>query len=157
MAQVRLTPQAMRTWARIVSRADRYRHDDPAMQAALFQIGNLVKNEAQKNIRDAGAVDTGFLRGSVQFRIEKANGLSQVAVGPFGTVYGRMVEFGGAMTDRQRRAMFKKFRLMGKPPRPGKGIIAGSKYRARPYLGPALASQRNAALQILRALGTKPV
>ena len=107
-------------------------------QNKLFAIGNLVKNQAVDNITASGAVDTGELRSKIQFIIEEGAGISRVVVGAFGVKYARMVEFGGPFTDQMRKAMFATFRDRGKTPKPGKGIIGGGWYQARPFLGPAV-------------------
>lgn len=127
---------------RIIARLKRYQQESPEMQRALYAIGNLVANQAKRNLTSSGAIDSGILRAAMAFRIEKAAGISRVVVGAFGIKYARMVEFGGVMTKRQMAAMFASFRERGKKRKPGKGIIANMHYRKRPYLAPALKEMR---------------
>lgn len=133
----------------IVSSAD---PNSPKFKAALFRIGTLVRNRAVRKITERDAVDEGFLRGSIAFRIESNGDISTVTVGAFGVKYARIVEFGGAFTDQMRKAMFASFRRQGKPKRPGKGVIKGGIYRARPWLGPAVKQSRGEVRGILRSL-----
>lgn len=106
-------------------------------RAALFRIGTLMRNKAVAIITQEGAVDEGILRASISFKIESSQDISRVIVGAFGIKYARMVEHGGAFTDQMRKAMFASFRDRGKPKKPGKGIISGGRYQARPFIGPA--------------------
>lgn len=106
-------------------------------RAALFRIGSLMRNRAVAIITKEGAVDEGILRASISFKIESSSDISRLIVGAFGIKYARMVEYGGAFTDQMRKAMFASFRDRGKPRKPGKGIISGGRYQARPFIGPA--------------------
>lgn len=126
--------------------------NSPAFKAALFRIGTLVRNRAIRNLTVQDAVDEGTLRGSIAFKIESSGDISRVVVGAFGIKYARMVEHGGAFTDQMRKAMFASFRNRGKPRRPGKGIISGGRYRARPFIGPAATQSQIEIKGILRSL-----
>ena len=121
-------------------------------RAALFRIGTLLRNRAVMEITRQGAVDEGILRASISFKIEASQDISRVIVGAFGIKYARMVEHGGAFTDQMRKAMFASFRDRGKPRRPSKGIIVGRRYRARPFIGPAITQSRGEVRGILRSL-----
>lgn len=138
---------------RIMARLKAFQPDSPEMNQALFAIGNLVSNQAKRNLTAKGAVDTGVLRGRMNFRIEKAEGISRVVVGAFGIKYARMVEYGGVMTKRQLAAMFASFRERGKKPKPGKGIISGMRYQGRPALTDALKESRPSILAMLARIG----
>lgn len=133
----------------IISDAD---PSSPRFKAALFRIGTLIRNRAVAKITEQGAVDEGFLRASIAFKIESSGDISTVTVGAFGVKHARIVEFGGAFTDQMRKAMFASFRNQGKPKRPGKGIISGGFYRARPYLGPAVRQSRGEVKGILKSV-----
>lgn len=125
----------------------------PALDKALFDIGTLVRNDAIGNITRRKIVDEGFLRANVSFKLEKSAGVSRVVVGAFGVKYGRMVEYGGAFTDRQRRAMFASLREQGKLEKnyKPKGVIVGNVYRARPFLNPAVDKNYKAIKGIIRS------
>ena len=111
----------------------------PKVKQALFQVGTLVRNEAVRTITSKKIVDEGFLRANMSFKVEQSQGVARVVVGAFGVKYARLVEYGGAFTDRQRRAMFASLREQGKLERnyKSKGVIVGNQYKARPFLTPA--------------------
>ncbi len=125
------------------------------MKEALIRIGLLLESEAKLNIRRKGVVDTGRLFNSIRYELYRERDISGVKVGSFGVPYAAMHEFGGAFTDAQRRAMFAALRDRGKlgPVRkPGKGIIQGNHFTARPYLRPAVEKHRARIIEIIRNL-----
>lgn len=124
----------------------------PQFRAALFQIGTTIRNKAVSIITREGAVDEGVLRASISFEIQANKGISRVIVGAFGIKYARLVEYGGAFTDQMRKAMFASLRDQGKLNRKytPKGIIVGKRYRARPYIGPAVTQTRGEVRGILK-------
>jgi hypothetical protein len=103
----------------------------------------------------ADAVDSGKLRSSIRFDIRTTKNLSILTVSAFGVPYARMVEYGGPFTDKMRRAMFARLRDMGKPKRPGKGIIRAGHYQARPFLRPAISESIPFIRKTIRGLKRK--
>lgn len=131
-----------RLQARIIATLESLDPNSPEINRILFGIGTMLRNMAIGNISRLGAVDQGRLRASINFQIESNGESTRLIVGAFGLKYARIVELGGAFTDQMRKAMFASFRARGLKPREGKGIIRDGYYRARPYLGPALANAR---------------
>lgn len=143
-----------RVRSRIIATLNRLQPESRESRAALFRIGTKLRNDAIENLTSQGAVDEGLLRSSLQFTIETSQYLSQVVVHTSGRRYARIVELGGAFTDAMRRAMFASLRARGRPPRPGKGIVQGGRYRARPYMSPAAARARASIVEEIRKLTT---
>ena len=56
-------------------------------KGALFRIGTLIRNQAVAEITQSGAVDQGYLRARIGFRIESSQDISRVIVGAFGVKY----------------------------------------------------------------------
>lgn len=140
---------------RIRRRVKTLRITDPKAREALLRIGLLIEAEAKQNIRRKGIIDTGRLLNSIRSELFQTPDRIGVRVGSFGVPYASMHEFGGPFTDPQRRAMFSSLRDRGRlgPVRsPGKGIIQGNRFTARPYLRPALQVHRNRILNIIRGL-----
>lgn len=141
---------------RILKRIRSFDPDDPKLKGALFRIGLLLETEAKQNIRRKGIIDTGRLLNSIRMELFKTPSSAGVRVGSFGVPYAAQHEFGGPFTDPQRRAMFASLRdrgrLAGPVRNPGKGIIQGNRFVARPYLRPALLTHRNRILDIIRQL-----
>lgn len=121
---------------------ERLNPDDPQTMRVLFQIGTMLRNMAVGNISRMGAVDQGRLRASINFTIESNGSATRLIVGAFGMKYARIVELGGAFTDQMRKAMFASFNARGLKRKEGKGIIRDGYYRARPFMGPALADAK---------------
>lgn len=140
---------------RIRARINRYGPDDPKLKGALYRIGLMLEAEMKINIRRKGIVDTGRLLNSIRTELYKKHRKVGVRVGSFGVPYAAQHEFGGPFTDRQRRAMFASLRDRGKlgPVRqPGKGVIVGNRFRARPYARPAVRKHYRRILEILKDL-----
>lgn len=136
--------------SRMLNRMDAFSPNSPEYKRALFHVGTVVRNIAMENLTRQGAISSGQLRARMAFRIEGNADVQRVLIGAFGVRYARMVEQGGAFTDAMRRAMFASFRERGLPPRQGKGVITGNRYRARPYLAPALRQARATIVKLLR-------
>lgn len=134
--------------ARLRARAERLKPESPEMQAAFHKIGMTIQARARMNITRLGMVDRGSLRESIQYKLTD-DGLS---VGSFGVRYAAIHEFGGPFTARMRRAMFATMRRRGGPERPSKGVIQGGRFRARPYLRPAVNESRDFIISTLREL-----
>lgn len=140
---------------RIRAKIKRVDPDSPKMREALLRIGLLVETEAKLNIRRRGIVDTGRLLNSIRHELYRKRSAVGVRIGSFGVPYAAMHEFGGPFTDKQRRAMFAALRDRGKlgPTRkPGKGVIQGNRFMARPYLRPAVRKHRKRIADIIRSL-----
>lgn len=123
---------------------------------ALLRIGLLVEAEAKLNIRRKGIIDTGRLFNSIRHELyRRGPNITGVRIGSFGVPYAAMHEFGGPFTSQQRRAMFASLRDRGKlgPVRqPGKGIIRGNTFTARPFLRPAVEKHKARIVDIIRSL-----
>jgi len=141
--------------ARIRKRIRTFKLGDPRVKEALLRIGLLLESETKQNIRRKGIIDTGRLLNSIQHVLYQRGDSVGVRVGSFGVPYAAQHEFGGPFTDPQRRAMFAALRDKGKlgPTRsPGKGVIQGSRFMARPFLRPALMTHRQRIIGIIRGL-----
>jgi len=141
--------------ARIRKRIRSFSISDPRIKDVLLRIGLLIEAETKQNIRRKGIIDTGRLLNSIQHELFGSQDRVGVRVGSFGVPYAAQHEFGGPFTDPQRRAMFASLRDRGKlgPVRePGKGVIQGSRFMARPFLRPAVQTHRNRILNIIRSL-----
>ncbi len=129
--------------------------DSPRLREGLLRIGLLIEAEAKLNIRRKGIIDTGRLINSIRHELFKEKSAAGVRVGSFGVPYAAIHEFGGPFTDAQRRAMFASLRDRGKlgPSRtPGKGVIQGNRFIARPYLRPAVNKNRGRIIDIVREM-----
>lgn len=135
---------------RIQKRINGLTPEDPRMTAALHRIGLLISAKAKFNARRQGIVDTGRLINSLRYEIYKEGNEFGVKVGSFGVPYARLHEFGGPFTPAMRRAMFWSIKRRGGPERKSKGVIQGGRFRARPYLRPAVLESRMAILSALR-------
>lgn len=140
---------------RIRIRIQKLQPDDPAAREALLRIGLLVEAQAKINIRREGIIDTGRLLNSIRHEFYRKGSIIGVKVGSFGVPYAALHEFGGPFTDRQRKAMFAALRDRGKlgPVRqPGKGVVQGDRFMARPYLRTAVATHKYRIIDIIRSL-----
>lgn len=141
--------------ARILKRMRSLRAGSPELKEALLRIGLLIETEAKQNIRRKGIIDTGRLLNSIRTEYFEQGSRVGIRVGSFGVPYAAQHEFGGPFTDPQRKAMFAAMRDRGKlgPVRqPGKGIIVGGRFTARPYLKPAVEAYRGRIVGIIRGL-----
>jgi phage gpG-like protein len=155
VAEVLLEDLSAEIERRIKARMDRFAPDDPRLREALLRIGFLVEAEAKMNVRRRGIIDTGRLLNSIRSEFFRRKDKAGIMIGSFGVPYAAMHEFGGPFTDKQRRAMFASMRERGKlgPVRkPGKGIIRGNVFTARPYLRPAVIRHAPRIIDIIRNL-----
>jgi phage gpG-like protein len=125
----------------------------PAINEALLRIAMMVIAKAKINVRRHRMVDTGRLINSLRWEFYRQGDTEGVYIGSFGVRYAAMNEFGGEVSERQRRAMFaafgnRKIRL------PSKGIItksgAGWRWKPRPYLRPALKESQQYIIETIR-------
>ena len=156
MANVPLTQIGAELERRIRSRLSRFDPESPELKAALMRIGILIESQAKINLRRAGIIDTGRLINSIRHELYTKGTKVGVRAGSFGVPYAALHEFGGPFTDRQRRAMFASLRDRGKlgpkSAKVDKNVIEGGRFRARPYLGPAVLAMKPRIMEILRGL-----
>lgn len=128
------------------------------MRETLTRIGLLVTNEAKINATRQGVVDRGSLRRSINFELVDERGTSGVIISPFGTRYAAIHELGGPFTKLMRKAMFASLRDAGKLKRVAtrKNVIVGNRFRARPYLGPALKQNADKIIEIISTALSQP-
>lgn len=132
---------------RIQKRLDKLDTKSPQMKEAFTLIGLIVASQTKINIRTQGIIDTGTLLNSIRYELIPDG----VMVGSFGVKYAAINEFGGVFTDKMRRAMFAALRERGGKQRlESRGVIKNDKWKARPYLRPAVKKQTNAIVDILR-------
>lgn len=140
---------------RIALRMRKFQPGDPQLREVLLRIGFLIESHAKFNIRRHGAIDTGRLFNSIRSEFYQQDSRVGVRVGSFDIPYAAMNEYGGAFTDRQRRAMFASLRDRGRlTPGTGlgKGVINGGMWLPRPYLRPAVIENRGRILDLIRGL-----
>lgn len=150
MAAFSINADRVRT--RILATMKRLSPDSQEARAALFRIGNLLRNYAMDELTASGAVDEGHLRGRLGFVVESSDVVSTVTLHTGGVKYARIVDQGGPFTPAMRRAMFAAMRARGKGPKPSKGIVKGGHYRGRAYMGPAARRARPEILEEIRRL-----
>lgn len=128
--------------------------NDPRMRETMLRIGLLIEAHAKLNVRRWGMIDTGRLFNSIRSEYYRKGSETGVKVGSFGVPYASMNEFGGIVTDRQRRAMFASLRDRGKLKTQSvdKGVIQGSRWIKRPFLRPAVAKNRGKIVELIREL-----
>lgn len=132
----------------------------PKLRQALTRIGSILQAEMKLNIGRQGIIDQGGLFNSIRYIIsQKSDGMT-LEVGSFGIRYAAINEFGGKMSKRQVRGMFAGLRERGKIPgrSGGKGIVSVNpdgtgKWKARPYIRPALLKHKNNIIELIRAIG----
>lgn len=124
----------------------------PGIQNAMLRIAMMIIAKAKINVRRHRMVDTGRLINSLRWEFYRQGDTQGVYIGSFGVKYAAMNEFGGTVTERQRRAMFAAFG--SRPKRAGKGIITRSgsewRWRPRPYLRPALKDSQKYIIETIR-------
>lgn len=135
---VRLPDLGAAIQSRLNIKLAKMKPDSPEMRRLLTTIGLRLVQETKLNVRKEGIIDTGNLFNSIQMRIQETPSGNKLSAGAYGVPYAAIHEFGGAdMGPRQRAAMFARLREEGKIGRPGKGVVFGGTFRARPYLRPA--------------------
>jgi phage gpG-like protein len=124
----------------------------PGIQNAMLRIAMMIIAKAKINVRRHRMVDTGRLINSLRWEFYRQGDTQGVYIGSFGVKYAAMNEFGGTVTERQRRAMFAAFG--SRPKRKGTGIITRSgsawRWRPRPYLRPALKDSQKYIIETIR-------
>lgn len=125
----------------------------PQIHETLLRIAMMVIAKAKINVRRHRMVDTGRLINSLRWEFHRQGDTEGVYIGSFGVRYAAMNEFGGEVSERQRRAMFasmssRKMKL------PSKRIItksgAGWRWKPRPYLRPALKESQQFITETIR-------
>jgi phage gpG-like protein len=122
-----------------------------SMKTKLIRIATIVTTSAKLNIRKHRMIDSGNLIKSIGYDLVQTDDLSTLIVGSYGVKYAAINEFGGVFSDKMRRAMFARLRATGRKKRPSKGVIQGDRWRARPYLRPAIRDNIVRILEILRS------
>lgn len=128
---------------------------DTLVRKRLYEIGNMVQNEAKKNVTKNKMIDQGHLRASISFRTRQERNKAVLEIGSYGIPYARIQELGGtfppAKAMQMRRAMFATLSRAGrlKANYQSKVIFVGNKWVARPYLRIALIDNREKILKIL--------
>lgn len=127
--------------------------NSPELRSALTRIGILIQTQTKINIRQRGIIDTGRLLNSIRYEFFLEQHIAGINVGSFGVPYAAMNEFGGIMTENQRRAMFAALARSGKLKggRKSKNVITREgRWKARPYLRPAVRNHTERIIAILR-------
>lgn len=137
---------------RLIDKRGKMTPGSPEMAAAFNRIGMLVVARAKLIVRQKGMIDSGRLLNSLRYEIEKKGDTYSLVMGSFGVPYAALNEFGGPFTSRMRRAMFYHMKRRGGPPRPSKGVITGQRYKARPYLRPAVRESRTSITEIMQGV-----
>jgi hypothetical protein len=140
--------------ARMQVLAERFKPSDKTIDTALLRIAMMVIAKAKTNVRRWRMVDTGRLMNSLRWEFYRNNDEKGVYIGSFGVKYAAMNEFGGEVSERQRRAMMAALSRRGGPPVRGKQIVtkSGSEWRwkPRPYLRPALLQSKQYITDTIR-------
>lgn len=131
------------------------------VKAGLLRVAMIVTAKAKLNVRKSkpSIIDTGHLSNSLRWEFRKNGDVNSIAIGSFGVIYAAMNEFGGPISEKQRRAMFaamSKRRVKRAPRNPpvvtknpnGEGLY----WRPRPYLTPAFVSSKDQILAIINDL-----
>lgn len=124
------------------------------IQTALLKISMMIIAKAKIKIRQKRIVDRGHLINSMRWELYRAGNTYGSFIGSFGVKYAAMNEFGGIVSERQRRAMMAALseRRVKLPP---KGIImrhGGSwRWKPRPYLRPAVIESKQYITETLRS------
>lgn len=125
------------------------------IQLALTKIGMMIIAKAKIKARQQKIVDRGHLINSLRYEFYRAGNKQGVFVGSFGIKYAAMNEFGGPVTERQRRAMMaaissRNIRIASKRIVTRSG--AGWRWRPRPYLRPAIVESKKYIMDTLREM-----
>lgn len=125
----------------------------PQITETLLRVAMMVIAKAKVNVRRHRMVDSGRLMNSLRWEFYRQGDTDGVYIGSFGVKYAAMNEFGGEVSERQRRAMFASFgRRTVKLP--SKRIItksgSGWRWKPRPYLRPALKESQQYIMETIR-------
>jgi hypothetical protein len=123
-----------------------------AVENRLRTAGNVIVRQIKTNIRNQGMIQSRDLYESIEARIIPFRaGSVTLSVGSFGLAYAHINEFGSNnVTDRMRRAMFARMRENGVPKKPGKNVVVGNSFMARPYIRPALDGHSGQIMALMR-------
>lgn len=126
---------------------------DPMIKAGLTRIAMLIISKAKLNVRRHRMIDSGRLLNSLRWEFYRQKESTGIYIGSFNTIYAAMNEFGGEISERQRRAMFAALSKR-RVKRPSKGVLQrGARYwKPRPYLRPAIEDSQTEILQIIKAM-----
>ena len=145
--------------ARIQAHLKQNTPDNTKVAAALTRIGMLIKARAKLNIlkQRPPVKDQGALDNSIDYRFFKEGSVNTIRVGSFGVPYAAMNEFGGPISEKQRRAMFFYMgqKRMKRPPRNPPVITSSNgqlNWRPRPYLVPAIRQTESEMVEIMNSL-----
>jgi phage gpG-like protein len=142
--------------ARMKVLSERFTPSDNAIDNALLRIAMMVIAKAKINVRRHRMVDTGRLINSLRWEFYRNSDSKGVYIGSFGIKYAAMNEFGGEVSERQRRAMFKALSMRGGPRLPSKNVIqkSGSQWywKPRPYLRKALIESKGFITETIREM-----
>lgn len=136
--------------ARLQARIDSLQPGSPELLDAFRRIGVVMVSYAQMNIRRQGIIDTGRLLNSIRFEPFHSGTVTGIKIGSFGVPYAAMHEFGGVFTPLMRRAMFANMARRSRPKGKDKNVISDGRFRARPYLIPAIQKAQPLTIDLLR-------
>jgi phage gpG-like protein len=132
--------------------AEKVSGDSPSIKNAMLRIAMMIIAKAKINVRRHRMVDTGRLINSLRWEFYRQGDTQGVYIGSFGVKYAAMNEYGGKVTERQRRAIFAA--LKDRAPRASKRVIIKSgsewRWRPRPYLRPALKDSQKYIIETIR-------
>ena len=130
------------------------RMTDEVPNAALDKLGMAISNRAKINIVRQSMVHNGDLLNAIGYRVISRAGDRVLQVGDMvGLSYAAIQEFGSDnITDRVRRAMFRRLREEGKIGAANKNVMTGRHFRKRPYLRPAFDASTRDILTVIRDL-----
>ena len=124
------------------------------VKTALLKISMMIIAKAKLKARQKRIVDRGTLINSLRWELYQAGDTQGAFIGSFGVKYAAMNEFGGVVTERQRRAMMAALSQRGGARLPSKGVImkhGGSwRWKPRPYLRPAVIESKQYITDTLR-------
>jgi phage gpG-like protein len=126
---------------------------DDVLKAGLTRIAMIIIGKAKLNVRRQKMVDTGRLMNSLRWEFYRNNDEAGIKVGSFGTIYAAMNEFGGPISERQRRAIFAAMSRK-RVKRASKNVLqkGGRYWRPRPFLTPAIKDSAKEILDVLRQM-----
>ena len=136
----------------------------PEVKLALIRIGTVLQAQIRLNIDRYNVRGlTGYLRNSINYKVEQSGSAAFVSVGAYGVKYAAQNEFGGSMSKAQVHRMFISLRETGQlnkaaRGRSGKGIVTinsdGTGYwKPRPFLRDSLKQQRGFIVDVIRSIG----
>ncbi len=127
------------------------------VREAMTRIGLQISAYAKVFIRKNRAIDRGGLINSIGYELFSDGQKAGIRIGSFGVKYAAMNEYGGEVSPRQMRAMFAAMKRRGGPVRKSKNVVtgdgvSGGRWRARPFLRPAVKANRQFVIDTLREM-----